>query len=360
MSLLQSQDFHSDHAFASEQREWGHRAWQFVGFRRDLPNHHDYFVVRSGKSSVVIQNFKGELRAFSNVCPHRSSRIRLSQAGNGPLQCPYHGWVFDATGLPIGIPQASIRQAPCFEAERFRLSPWRLESCGEFLFLTRDPGTPPLKTFLAGFYDKLLEISDCLGPRVDRNQFTLEANWKIVVENTLDDQHVDFVHVDTFVKRKPVLRESHIDSPHSAGFYDLSGRGSGPLDRIFRERPMRVDGYFHYMIFPTMTVASTMGISFAFQRILPLGPHLTEFTSDVFLSKGLPETGALDLSHFTESVVRFNRQVFEEDRVICEGVHQGLQDTEFTGFVSADQARVLAFHEVCRSYLAAAESKTGN
>lgn len=53
------------------------------------------FVLRSVPgylpNEVVAVNVKGRLFVFDNICPHRGAKIFKSEAGNMPLQCPYHG-----------------------------------------------------------------------------------------------------------------------------------------------------------------------------------------------------------------------------------------------------------------------------
>ena len=46
-----------------------------------------------GESVVVIRGDDGEVRAFSNVCRHRGSRVVDGTAGCAKvLTCPYHAW----------------------------------------------------------------------------------------------------------------------------------------------------------------------------------------------------------------------------------------------------------------------------
>jgi phenylpropionate dioxygenase-like ring-hydroxylating dioxygenase large terminal subunit len=54
--------------------------------------------------SVTVQNFRGGLRGFWNVCSHRGTKLRVAGCGHGLLRCPYHGWLYNADGVPVGIP----------------------------------------------------------------------------------------------------------------------------------------------------------------------------------------------------------------------------------------------------------------
>ena len=47
----------------------------------------------------------GVLRAFLNVCRHRSAAVETKACGEGKraFVCPYHGWSYDLTGRLLGI-----------------------------------------------------------------------------------------------------------------------------------------------------------------------------------------------------------------------------------------------------------------
>jgi phenylpropionate dioxygenase-like ring-hydroxylating dioxygenase large terminal subunit len=73
----------------------------------------------------------------------------------------------------------------------------------------------------------------------------------------------------------------------------------------------------------------------------------TKFTSVVFATAGIedsPSARAM-VRAFNESAVHFNRQVFDEDKTICEGVHQGIRAKQTgQGILSQEEERILAFH----------------
>lgn len=52
----------------------------------------------------MIQNFHGQIRAFENVCLHRSALIQTDAIGCRPLVCPYHAWSYDEQGRVKNIP----------------------------------------------------------------------------------------------------------------------------------------------------------------------------------------------------------------------------------------------------------------
>lgn len=348
-------DYCAQETFTQEQDHFFRLGWNFAGFKQNLARDKDWITATIAGQSLVIQNFDGELKAFRNVCPHRLSRIRLSDYGNGILQCPYHGWTFNAEGIPAGIPQKSIRLAPGFNAETLRLEAWQVATCGNLVFVRATSAGAPLQDYLGPLFQEISEMTACLGPLLDVNRMIIRANWKVVVENTLDDQHVDFVHPTTFGRLKLRVEEYSHYSQHSKMRATYSGRGRILLEHInrsFRGRPWPADGYQHYLIFPNLTIATSFGVSFSIQTIRPLTADETEFVSYVFLTTGLEEPYTQEILQFSNSIIEFNQQVFEEDRIVCEGVQSGIREMAAQGVLSPDQDRVLDFHKQYKAIMA--------
>lgn len=196
-------------------------------------------------------------------------------------------------------------------------------------------------------------MSSAFGPLIDHNEMLINANWKIVLENTLEVYHVDFVHQDSFKRlgTRSGPETVRFDAPHSIYTSPLSEKFDADcrlVQSLFLERPFETPGYLHMHLFPNTTIATTFGASFAFQHIEPLGPERTRFTSYVFQST-MPHApkGAMAamLQAFNQSVKDFNRQVFEEDRSICEGVHQGAKQARGIGILSEEETRIGEFQQ---------------
>lgn len=54
--------------------------------------------------SITLQNFRGTLSGFRNLCTHQQLPMRNAGLGRGPLRCQHHGWTYNADGIPVGIP----------------------------------------------------------------------------------------------------------------------------------------------------------------------------------------------------------------------------------------------------------------
>lgn len=332
--------------FALEQRELFRRTWNCVGFRYQLAKPNDFISRDIGGQSVIVHNFDGELRAFHNVCSHRFNRIHSAPSGNRPLQCAYHGWSYDEAGLPNGIPKR-----PRFDdltPEKIcalRLKAWQIETCGQLVFVCRASDGPSLSEYLGESYAMVEQMTNACGSPIDENVMTIRANWKILVENTLESYHVGFIHPTTFSRLNAGEGVFAWQPPHSSWATPLGQKFVARMEkvlRLFESRPLKIDGYFHQLIFPNLTLASTQGTSFSVQFFEPIGPKETRFTSIVFQTKlGEISVGVRTaVEAMNKSVVDFNRAVFSEDKEICEQVQRGTAETALTGILSDEELRV--------------------
>lgn len=186
--------------FKKEQIVLFQNLWNFVGLTTDLENHNDYIAKDLGGQAIFVQNFRGELRAFDNICSHRFSKIHQEDKGNRPVRCPYHGWIYDSAGIPINIPLQSRFDFSDCTPESFQLKQWLVDTCGSFVFVKKNDDGLTLKEYLGGMYSRLLDFSESMGEKVDCQEMIIKANWKIIVENTLDSYHIWDVHPNSLGK----------------------------------------------------------------------------------------------------------------------------------------------------------------
>src|SRR5205823_3833440 len=127
-----------------------------------------------------------------------------------------------------------------------------------------------------------------IGSRVDTNVLAIKANWKICVENTLESYHVGFVHKESFHRLGLKDEGFEFFGPHSiwrAGVDDQIASKFKRVEALYESRPLKVPGYHHLLIFPTTTIATTYGSSFAIQQFVPVSAGETKFVSHVFRTK---------------------------------------------------------------------------
>jgi len=318
-------------------------------------------VLRSGKVNnqpVILCNFEGELRAFLNVCSHRFSRIRRDGPGNGPLQCQYHGWTYNIEGLPTGI--TNFPYFEDFKPERrceLSLEPWKIETCGKLIFVHRGQPNQSLREHLGEAWEVMLSMAEALGENVSSTRMIIKANWKVVLENTLESYHVRFVHPETFARLEAKTQEFRYASSNSSWYAAIKpsiGDGLAKLGKVLK-LSYAPAGYFHQFVFPALTLATTYGLSFSLQTIEPLDVGTTAFTTRVYMAD-IPEPSAVkqnQLRNLASMASDFNSQVFEEDKTICEEVQLGSAHANpmRSGELSSEEQRVLAFQQAYAAHM---------
>jgi phenylpropionate dioxygenase-like ring-hydroxylating dioxygenase large terminal subunit len=335
-------------------------SWQLIGFTHDLRNPNDYVVRTVNGKSIVIQNFAGELRAFHNVCSHRQSRIRSEASGNGPLRCPYHGWTYNRAGVPFSIPNKPLFDAADLEcADDLSLDRFAVDTCGSLLFIRMDENGPSLREFLADAYDHLQAAGSALGEQLSCYPMVIRANWKVIVENTLEGYHVNYVHAHSLKRLGTSGVDVAIQDPHST-YRSTTEQKPGPtrdrLNAAFRSRPFQTDDYIHQLVFPNATIATAHGTSFNVNLMRPLSAGETEVLVYVFETKlgELTRAEQALVKAMRPSVVDLTNTTFDEDKAICEQVQLGLSETSRVSILSTEERRIEAFHT---AYLARLEVK---
>jgi phenylpropionate dioxygenase-like ring-hydroxylating dioxygenase large terminal subunit len=104
-------------------------------------------VGAAGQAYVVVRLRPGaEVTALSARCPHRLVPLATATVVDGRLQCPYHGWQFNAEGRCVEIPSLGADGAPPPRADVS--SPWAVEERDGWVWLAPDrtPAARPPRT----------------------------------------------------------------------------------------------------------------------------------------------------------------------------------------------------------------------
>src|ERR687886_2864791 len=105
-------------------------------------------VGAAGQSYVVVRlRPDGEVSAFPARCPHRLVPLAAGTVVDGRLQCPYHGWQFDAEGRCVSIPSLGPDGTPPPRADL--PVPWAVEERHGWIWLAPERTvvpTPPRPT----------------------------------------------------------------------------------------------------------------------------------------------------------------------------------------------------------------------
>jgi phenylpropionate dioxygenase-like ring-hydroxylating dioxygenase large terminal subunit len=147
-------------------------------------------VARLGEKLVLWRDAQGRLACLSDLCPHRGAALSAGKCLGSRVQCPFHGFEYDATGRCVLLP-AIGRQAAPPKVMQARAYPVREAHGFIYLWWGQAPAAgdlPPLP-----FFDSIDETR--------YSQITFQDPWPThysrAIENQLDVVHLPFVHYNT-------------------------------------------------------------------------------------------------------------------------------------------------------------------
>lgn len=190
---------------AEIKRVFGH-SWLYVGHESEIPNPGD-FVRRklAGRPIFMVRGAKsGAVNVFHNSCTHRGALVCRQDAGNAKVfQCFYHAWTFDSEGELKGVPDREAYSSGLKFDELGLARVARVETYRGFVFASYDRNIVDLETYLAGAKEYIDLVVDGCGGSVEiikgTNEYSFDANYKLLVENSADGYHAQSTH-DTYFK----------------------------------------------------------------------------------------------------------------------------------------------------------------
>jgi choline monooxygenase len=326
-------------------------AWQFVATTSELSSANDWVRAHVFGADVFVQNVRGELRGFRNICQHRGFPLRRQPSGNGPIVCGFHAWRYDGEGVPVGV----VRNAELFgllpeERADMALPRVRVDTIGTMVFVALDDAVPPLDQYLGRFATLLRAATSRMGACRHRWSGETKANWKLCYEVTLDDYHVQFVHPESIGKTAipawGFLYER--EGPHSHMLRRRTADWTFPgfWDNLDRNE-YEYAGYKIHHLFPTTFLVATRE-ALLISSFSPLAPGRTAMDDRVFELTNNPLDDA-----FWEEAARNQRQVSDEDRRISEAQQEVIADFARPATFGALEQRVAWFHEAYEALVGA-------
>ena len=197
--------FTSEEVLRRERELIFNKCWLFLGHASELKNPNDYLTRSVGGQEVIFnRDRKGEFHAFFNVCPHRGAQVAREKCGNTiAFKCFYHGWAFNNNGKFSTRSQPGVYPPDFGEDGSVDLAAVpRLESYRDFFFVNFDIGAVPLPEYLA----QSKEMFDILADHSPNGmeivggvqEYSIRANWKLLVENSYDGFHAIPTHETYF------------------------------------------------------------------------------------------------------------------------------------------------------------------
>lgn len=304
------------------------KSWQYVAHVDELTKPGDFVVAPIGDFTVLVTRGRdGELRAFHNTCQHRGHELAQCSSGNTKLfQCPYHAWSYGLDGKLINAPY--MRETPGFEFSSVKLKQLKLDVWECFVFVNCDEDAKPLAEWLGPLAADTagLDIEYSTLKKSRRIEYHVDANWKIVVENSLECYHchvahpelVDLMDMDQFVQNV----SEHGVSMGGPVAQDVKREVSMGADYEYPDGGVREGRYmytwpsFYFLVYPGPGNVSNI-------RFYPQGLDRTLVVREFYFSDDVTEEDRKSASDFVDNIQN-------QDSGLCESVQRGLKAGGFS------------------------------
>ncbi len=160
-----------------------------------------------GQPLVLWLDQKGDPHAVEDRCCHRTARLSLGQVQGDAIQCPYHGWQFDGSGVCVKVPQLSSGPIP----QSYRVQSFGCAARYGYVWVCLDP--PALQPI-----PEIPEAEDPTFRQIHEFDETWACGGLRLMENSFDNAHPHFVHAKTFgIQQDPVPPQLDTFADHEHG-----------------------------------------------------------------------------------------------------------------------------------------------
>lgn len=304
-----------------ERDEIFYKSWQFFCHGEKLRDFGSFVSANIlGRSIFAVRGHDGQVRAFYNVCRHRGHELVRLDGQTRAISCPYHAWSYNLDG--------SLRAAPgteClvgFRKENYGLIDVRVEEFAGLYFINLDRNAAPLSMSAGDLKSEVQRYAPDL-PRLTfahRLSYTIQANWKAVVDNFLECRHCPVAHRDfctlidmnTYEVENRGLFISHMAKARASGSSAYSTATATVTDHAV------------WYLWPNMALMRYPGRgNFMVWRFIPDGPETTREEFDFFFETSTPTADEQEAIRYIDQVLQ------QEDIDIVESVQRGMHSPGF-------------------------------
>jgi len=288
----------------------------------DEVTHQPLAVTLLEQSLVVWRDVTGQVLAWADRCPHRGARLSLGRVCEGRLECPYHGWQFDAIGhcvhvpaLPTFVPPPTHR-ARTHEAREHGGLVWvRLTVTGP----ENRPAPTNIVPAFAAESDPRLRKLNC-GP------YDVATSAPRLIENFLDMAHFGFVHEGWLGTRSATAIDDYQVQVTPNGLLATQCRAWQPQSNVHSTAPAQVE-YTYEVVAPYTAVLTKVPDPASLPAGLAVGLAEGDFRESIamFICPVGPETSRLwfrlamaDFASSDEKLRAFQHTIFMQDKPVLE------------------------------------------
>jgi phenylpropionate dioxygenase-like ring-hydroxylating dioxygenase large terminal subunit len=332
---LSNQYYIKDKFFELESKVVKNDSWILVGHNSEFLKNNDFISFEYYGEKIFIQNYKGEIKAFQNICLHRFNEIHNVEFGNRVSSCLYHCWTYNKEGKVAGMSCKNSFDSDLIN--NLKLKEFEVQKCGEFIFINLNANNQiSLETYLGQLYNKLEEFSHHFGAKTIDYKIEHKANWKLLVENVLECYHCLSVHDNSFAKMGYGFAK-----PNSFGFHNAHSWCEFPkkegikenkkIEEILSSRTLKTQGYLHFYIYPNAFISSVEGKGFYMGFLFPSSFNQTNLRIRYFspkLENALSDSNQNIFDFVMHSSHDSLNIVLNEDKKIVESIQSNLSFVE--------------------------------
>ncbi|HSN70507.1 MAG TPA: aromatic ring-hydroxylating dioxygenase subunit alpha, partial [Steroidobacteraceae bacterium] len=264
-----------------------------------------------GQDLVLFRNASGQVVCLSAVCVHRGASLARGRTVDDTIECPFHGWRYDAAGRCVRVPAHPDAAIP----PRARVDAYpTIERYGWVWVFVGDlpeQERPPLP---------VLEAYGTEPWRFVHGDFLFRANWERTVENGLDASHAPFVHGTAFGDRdRPEVMDFSIERHEWGASGEITMFPPKPSGlwgwRTPDRPPVKTSPHFHMcgvLVGLKLEITAKMTI-----WIYTAHSPIDESTTRAWwvMGRNFLRSPLLD-----RNTIRRNRRIFEQDAAVIEHV----------------------------------------
>ena len=345
----------SDDWYDREMERIFSRDWIYVCRADEIPETGDYvFFEFLNEPIVVVRGKDMQIRAFSASCRHRGTPI-VHESGNCRVfRCPYHSWTYALDGELLGGPP-EMQETENFDKSAYGLIGIPCDAWDGFVFINLDREAKSLTEFLGDLPEKLhnydLDEMRC----TERWSYDLECNWKIYVENAMEEYHVATVHQKTIQETLPMSVWSVEDDPQGS-YMSMYGKMPGSLALLKGDVGLpaintlgekEANGSYIILTLPNTTFGFTIDTCWWLQ-VIPVSPE----RSEIRVGAAFPRTSVErpDFEEIAQNYYKRWRTTLDEDNEISELQQRGVR-TRLNYRVGRISYRETLVHEIANYVL---------
>lgn len=170
---------------------------QPVAFSGEIAEPGSYLALQVLDVPVLLtRDDSGQLRAFINACTHRGAQVATGAGRARSLVCPFHGWAYAMNGSLRGRPESG-----CFDtaSEDCALTPLAVAELYGIVVvaISADITAQAVDSALDGIGAQLAGYGLHDYRALERREFDVAANWKLVSDLSLESYHFKTLHRDS-------------------------------------------------------------------------------------------------------------------------------------------------------------------